>query len=92
MELCLQSVIDIGRLLVTLEDWRRMRDERDAFLILADQNVIPADPADRMLQAKGFRNVLVHEYVEIDPALLIAHLMEDVGDLWAFAKCVAQRL
>jgi len=92
LELCLQSVIDIGRLLVTLEDWRKIRDERDAFLILAEHHVISAELADRMLQAKGFRNVLVHEYVAIDPALLMAHLMGDVDDLWTFAKGIAKQL
>lgn len=54
LEISIQSVIDLSRLLVALKDWRGIRDERDALLILAE----------RLLQAKGFRNVLVHEYVD----------------------------
>ena len=89
LELSIQSVIDLSRLLVTLEDWRRIRDERDALLLLAERAVIEPELADRLLKAKGFRNVLVHEYGELDPDLLYAHLRDDVGDLWEFARGVA---
>jgi uncharacterized protein YutE (UPF0331/DUF86 family) len=89
LELSIQSVIDVSRLLVTLEDWRRPRDERDALLLLTERAVLEPELADRLLKAKGFRNVLVHEYVELDPDLLHAHLRDDVGDLWGFARSIA---
>ncbi len=89
LELSIQSIIDISRLLVTLEDWRRLRDERDALTLLAERSVLEPELADRLLKAKGFRNVLVHEYVELDPHLLYAHLRDDLGDLWDFARGVA---
>lgn len=92
LELCIQSVIDCSRLLVTLADWRRIREERDALLILADRGIVTPDLAERLLRAKGFRNILVHEYVEIDPALIYAHLRENVDDLWAFARALATHL
>ena len=92
LELSIQSVIDSSRLLVSVEDWRPPRDERDALLLLADRGVIPADLADRLLKAKGFRNILVHDYVAIDPDLLVQHLWDDAGDLWAFARHLTQHL
>jgi uncharacterized protein YutE (UPF0331/DUF86 family) len=92
LELSLQSVIDCSRLMVAFLDWRRIRDDRDAFLILADRSVIDLDLCERMVRAKGFRNVLVHEYVEIDPELLYDHLQNGLSDLWAFAEAVAEWL
>jgi uncharacterized protein YutE (UPF0331/DUF86 family) len=74
---------------VTVEDWRKPRDERDALILLAERGIFEPELSDRLLQAKGFRNVLVHEYVELDPDLLYAHLRDDVGDLWKFARAVA---
>ena len=85
-----QSVTDCSRLLVSQNDWRGLRDERDAFAILAERRVIPSNLADRLTRAKAFRNVLVHDYVEIDSALVVRHLREDLGDLWAFAKGLAE--
>jgi uncharacterized protein YutE (UPF0331/DUF86 family) len=92
LELSIQSVIDVSRLLVALEDWRPLRDERDALLLLTTQGVIPENLAEQLLKAKGFRNILVHDYVALDPDLLYAHLQDDLGDLWTFAKCVAAHL
>lgn len=92
LELSIQSVIDCSRLLVSLEDWRKLRDERDAFLILVERKVIDEDLAERLLRAKGFRNVLVHEYVDIDPMLLFSHVRSGVEDLWVFAQQLAAYL
>jgi len=92
LELSIQSVIDCSRLLVSVEDWRPLRDERDALLLLAERDVIPSDLADRLLKAKGFRNILVHDYVAIDPDLLVEHLRHDAEDLHAFARHLAQHL
>lgn len=92
LELSLQSVIDCSRLLVALEDWRPIRDQRDALLILVDHDVLSESLVERLLKAKGFRNVLVHEYVEIDPDLLFSHLRHGVDDIWEFAQCLAEWL
>jgi uncharacterized protein YutE (UPF0331/DUF86 family) len=92
LELSIQSVIDCSRLIVAIEDWRGVRDEREALRLLAERQVISMDLGERLLRAKGFRNVLVHDYVEIDPELLYAHLHDDVGDLWDFAGSLAKIL
>jgi uncharacterized protein YutE (UPF0331/DUF86 family) len=92
LELSIQSVIDCSRLLVALRDLQPLRDERYALLVLAERGIITEDLAGKMLQAKGFRNILVHEYVEIDPTLLYAHLTEDTDDLWEFAAALAEFL
>lgn len=92
LEISIQSILDCSRMLVTLEDWRGARDDREALLILVDRAVISVALAKRLLQAKGFRNILVHEYAEVDPARLHAYLQEGVDDLQEFSRCVAQRL
>lgn len=92
LQTAVESVIDCARLIVALEDWRKLRDERDAFLILAERKVIDEDLASRLLRAKGFRNVLVHEYVAVDPALVARFLKNDLGDLQAFAIAIARWL
>lgn len=92
LEISLQSVIDMSRLLVALEDWRRARDERDALLLLEENGVLGPALVERLLRAKGFRNVLAHEYVEIDPERLYEHLATGVEDLWAFAEGMADWL
>ena len=92
LELCLQSVIDCSRLLVALRDWRGIRDDRDALVIMEEKKIIGKALSERLLRAKGFRNILVHEYVEIDPDLLYKNLQEGLPDIWEFARCLAQQI
>ncbi len=89
MQTAIESVIDCSRLLVLIQDWRRLRDERDALIVLAERSVIAEDLCERLLRAKGFRNVLVHEYVEVDPHLLYVHLQTGIADLQAYARSLA---
>lgn len=92
LELCIQSVIDCSRLMVIVEDWRPARDDRDALDILVERGVLTRSLADRLLRAKAFRNILVHEYVEIDYDLLYDHLRNDAEDLVAFSQALAAYL
>ncbi|MSR67891.1 DUF86 domain-containing protein [Candidatus Peribacteria bacterium] len=89
LQTAIQSVLDSSRLLVTIEDWRGLRDERDALVILTERKVIDEDLQLRMIRAKGLRNILVHEYTEVDLVQLCAHLQSDLSDLGAFAKSLA---
>ena len=89
MQTAIESVIDCSRLLVLIEEWRKLRDERDALIVLAEHAVIADDLCERLQRAKGFRNVLVHEYVEVDPHLLYVHLQTGIADLQGYARSLA---
>ena len=89
LQTAIQSVIDCSRLLVAVEDWRGLRDERDPLLILTERGVIDEDLQQRMLRAKGLRNILVHEYTDIDLTQLCTHLTSNLSDLGTFARLLA---
>ena len=55
------------------------------------RGVVDADLAERVASAVGFRNVLVHEYVEVDDTIVLARLA-DHGDLDAFVAGVLRWL
>lgn len=44
-----------------------VRTHHDTFLRLADLNIFPADFAAEIAPSAGLRNVLVHEYDQVDP-------------------------
>jgi uncharacterized protein YutE (UPF0331/DUF86 family) len=49
--------------------------------------VLPPELAARLARAVGFRNVLVHEYVDVDDDVVLARL-RDPSDLAAFVPAV----
>jgi uncharacterized protein YutE (UPF0331/DUF86 family) len=58
----------------------------DAFEVLAKRGVISRPLAARLKRAVGFRNVLVHEYVEVDWRIVLRVIRADTRDLAAFGK------
>lgn len=53
--------------------------------------MLPADLADRLRRAVGFRNVLVHDYVEVDDGIVLQRLA-NLTDLDDFVAVVASWL
>lgn len=60
----------------------------DAVRLLGRSGVVPSDLADRVARAVGFRDVLVHEYAEVDDDIVRANVAL-LGDLDAFTSAVA---
>lgn len=61
----------------------------DAFRQLAEHEVLDAAVAAAMARAVGFRNVLVHEYADVDDRRVVAQL-GGLDDLEEFARQVTR--
>ena len=48
--------------------------------------------AERLAPIAGFRNILVHEYLAVDPAKLYAILIHGRADLQEFGRRIAEYL
>lgn len=84
----IEAAVDVAQHVCATQGWGPPRDNGDALVLLGRHGVLSADLAQRMRQAVGFRNVLVHEYVDVDDAVVLARL-SDPGDLRAYAASVA---
>lgn len=60
---------------------------RDAIMAMQRLGVMDGELAERLARAAGLRNALVHDYLEVDNALVYA-AMRDLGDLRRFAEQV----
>jgi uncharacterized protein YutE (UPF0331/DUF86 family) len=84
----IEGCIDVAQHACSSEKWGPPRDNGDAMRILGDREVLTTATADAMRRAVGFRNVLVHEYVEVDDDVVRARL-SDLTDLDRFVSEVA---
>jgi uncharacterized protein YutE (UPF0331/DUF86 family) len=85
---CIEACIDIAQHVCAAEGWGPPGDNGDAVALLGRHGVIDVALAGRVQRAVGFRNVLVHEYVRVDDAVVLQRL-DDPGDLERFARQVA---
>lgn len=91
LQLCTQNVLDIATHLAAASG-QDAADYATAIDRLAALGVVSAEFAARLRPLAGFRNVLVHGYLEVDLAIVEKVLREDLSSLESFAAQVESRL
>lgn len=61
-QLALEAVLDIGRMIINLENLPRPEENDEIFQILAKAKIISENYAKRAFGMGRFRNILVHGY------------------------------
>lgn len=92
LELAAQSCIDIAELLINDQRLKMPADSREAIVRLGEAKIISLDFANQFAAVAGFRNVLAHDYVDIDYEKVADNLNNHLGDFERFAKEVAKFL
>lgn len=83
----IEGCIDAAQHVVSSEGWRPPRNNGDAMAVLAEHKVLDVDLGPTMQRIVGFRNVLVHQYDEIDDRRVVEHLQR-LDDLDAFVNAL----
>lgn len=87
LQLCAQNALDIATHLAASAG-RDVPDYASAIDVLAQIGVVPAEFARRFRSIAGFRNVLVHGYLAVDPAILHRLLNDRLDDFVELAEQV----
>ena len=92
LQLAAQAVIDIATHIISADFNMRIQDYRQAILGLGEAGIVGMDFAEGLAPLAGFRNILVHEYLAIDPARVYAALTGGLDDLREFGKQISEYL
>lgn len=65
-----ELALDMGNMVIAHENWGLPRSAREVFITLQSQGLIPAELATALQHMVGFRNIAVHEYEELDMAIV----------------------
>lgn len=92
LQLAIQAVLDISNHIVADMKLNLPADSKELFGLLATHKVLPVRLSKKLVSMAGFRNVLVHEYLEIDRRRVYRVLRDDLGDFAKFIKAVSKLL
>ncbi|MDI3312736.1 MAG: DUF86 domain-containing protein [Mycobacterium sp.] len=84
----IEACIDVAQHICSAKGWGPPADNGDAMRLLGSHDVLTDDIAEALRKAVGFRNVLVHEYIQVSDGIVIARL-HDLGDLQGFVEQIA---
>lgn len=85
-----ESAIDVANILIRERGLGIPQSSRDSFKLLADARLITPESSTRLQRMIGFRNVAVHQYQALEPAILEAILLRDLDDLLAYCQTIVR--
>ena len=92
LQLAIEVVISVSEQVIASLSLPTPESGREALSALADAGAIPRDLATGLQQAVGFRNIIVHQYTDIDYDLVYDALQNDLGQIEAFLIAISNFL
>ena len=87
-----EQVIDMANHVVNVKKLGWPRTSAESFDLLAHAGVIPASTAANMKAMVGLRNVVVHQYQDLDLDIIKAVIRDHLDDLSDFARVTVAEL
>ena len=76
LQIALEAVLDIGRMIISMENLPRPQDNDTIFQVLGNAKILTSDYAKKAKGLGGFRNILVHGYMIIEVDKVYANLQK----------------
>lgn len=90
LQLASEVVLDIANQLIAEFRFRTPDTYKESIVILGEAGVLPKEFADYFSGIAGFRNILVHNYMDIDYDEVTDKVNNHLDDFEVFAKSVAR--
>jgi len=87
-----EKCIDIGSHIIANESLETAENSRTIFEVLAKHNIITKENAEKLGQSVGMRNVIVHQYDEVDIQKLYYAYEVGLQDIKNFATSIVNLL
>lgn len=92
LQLAIQAALDVASHVVSDEKLGEPRPNRELADLLARNGFIEQDLAETLSRMIAFRNILVHGYAEVDPAIVAGVATHRLDDLLRFGESIRRRL
>lgn len=81
LQLAIQGGIDLGSHIISDEGWGVAGSLTEIFYILQDKGVIRPELTEKMVSMVGFRNILIHEYADVNLDIVYSILQGHLKDI-----------
>jgi uncharacterized protein YutE (UPF0331/DUF86 family) len=92
LQICIQAVQDIASHIVSDERLGEPNEDVALFGLLVQAGWLSEPVAEFLRAAVGFRNLLVHGYAIVDPAIVRNVLERHLGDIERFSAEISARM
>ena len=90
LQLAVQGCIDIAAHIVADQGWGVAGSINETFYILRDKKAISLEMMEKMVSMAGFRNILIHEYEDVNLDIVHAIVEHHLHDIDKFLLTIAK--
>ena len=73
------AVVDLAFLVIKERHLRLPEEDREAFKILAEDEIINEELSIKLQEAKGMKNILAHDYGIVDDKIVFDSIVDELG-------------
>ncbi|MGQ9648154.1 MAG: type VII toxin-antitoxin system HepT family RNase toxin [Thermodesulfobacteriota bacterium] len=92
IQLIVDEMIDINNHFIRYAHLRVPEDFQSAFLVLAENNILPQEFAIKLAPVVGLRNRLVHRYEKVDVGTLLISTRKSKSDFKEYVRHILKYL
>ncbi len=85
-----EQCIDLANHLVKIKKLGIPKESKDAFTLLANAGIISQELSKKLKGMVGFRNILVHDYQDLEIKVMKEIIEYHLDDLIFFTECVLE--
>lgn len=87
--LAIQAAIDLAEAVISYKNLRKPSSMSETFHILNEEDIISPDLKTKMSKMVGFRNIITHDYEEINYEIVFEILQKGLSDIEEFTKIIS---
>jgi len=90
LQIAIEACLDLASHIISYSGFREPLDNKDCFQVLLEYGIISVDLTDRLKRMAQFRNVVVHDYIKINPEIVYVIVQKNIQDIVVFAKKIEE--
>ena len=91
LQIAIQNCIDLASHIISDEGLGVAGSTSEIFYILQDNHYIDSQVTEKIISAVGFRNLIAHEYGNLDLKKVYEILHKDINDIESFMKTILKK-
>jgi len=89
IEKIIEAVVDLAFLLIKYKNFKSPESDTEAFNILSFNKIISLNLSDRLQDAKGMRNIIAHQYGQINDEIVFETIDQElIKDVTEFIEII----
>lgn len=91
IQIIAQAILDIGNHLISHFGWGKPETYRQVISILVSNGVLPEKIRKDLENLTGLRNILVHDYININHEILYGEIINGISSIEAFIIAIEEK-